>query len=984
MKMNPPWVALLVAVSTFVLAQPINAGIIHRYSFSESAGTTVSDSAGTANGELKGNGGYFDGAGHMLLPGLTRSDADSATIAGYVDLPNHMFNVLTNLTIESWVNWQGVGAWQRIFDFGTSAGGEDISNGNGNYLFLSPAGDVNLRFAVREPVGGTEPVQLTAANPLPTQEPDYVCVTVTYNYTANVSRLFTNGVLVASGSASVALSAINDVNNWLGRSQWGPDGMFQGNYDEFRIYDNAFNSVEVAASYLAGVAQPSTDPIALGAIQAVNLTVPDLTMTELDTQNASATADFANMPGVALGGVPGVTYTSGSPGFLTVDSTGLVTAVRPGTTTVTLSYGGMTDVETITVVARQTGIVVAGTLFVDLRATDAALDPMTWPNREGTGDFYGVGTPTYVADVAGSGVAGVQFNPVTPATDAYAGPVTTADLTGNDDCSIEVWAYNPVIADDETLVAWGHRGGNPDGSNMAFGYGANATWGAVGHWGSPDMGWSGPAPVAGQWHYLVYTYDGAGTQKAYADGVIRTTETPGTLSIWPDQQIRIGAQMNAGVTDFDFDQALSGYIAMVRVHTGTLSANDVANNFLYGPTLTPPGALQSVRVAASQTTLVGARAVGQAQLLANCANVQNLNVTGFSPLESSDPTVLTVDAFGVYVALKPGTATLSGTYQGMTATQLITVTPPPPLELKHRYSFSEAVGSTTVDDSVGTADGVVKGLGAAFDGAGRLSLPGGGSSAAAPDVIAGYVDLPNHIINPLVNVSIETWVTWQTSGSAWQRIFDFGTSAGGEDVSNGNGNYLFMSPQGDANLRFAVRDPRTGGEPTQCTSTAPLALGEEIYVAVSYNYTGNSAVLYSNAVQVATAPAAVPLNLIDDVNNWLGRAQWGDPMFQGTYNEFRIWEGALTADQVAAAYAAGPNQLPDVSPAPTITPSLSGSSLVLRWPATTSGFVLESTVLLGPPASWGAVDTSGAVDEGGQKVLTLAIDSATKFYRFRK
>jgi hypothetical protein len=50
-------------------------------------------------------------------------------------------------------------------------------------------------------------------------------VAVTYNYAANESHLCSNAVNVVTGPASVALKTINDVNNWLGRSQW--NAMFQ-------------------------------------------------------------------------------------------------------------------------------------------------------------------------------------------------------------------------------------------------------------------------------------------------------------------------------------------------------------------------------------------------------------------------------------------------------------------------------------------------------------------------------------------------------------------------------------------------------------------------------------------------------------------------------------------------------------------------------------------------------------------------------------
>lgn len=982
MKQTPRPHVLLACASALALAYSAQASVIHRYSFNETGGTTVDDSVGTANGEIKGNGAYFGGDGKLYLPGGGSSAADPATISGYVDLPNHMFNVLTNLTIESWVTWEASGsAWQRVFDFGTSAGGEDVSNGNGTYLFLSPQGDANLRFAVRDIATGTEPTQLTAGAPLAPGEE--ICLTVTYDYTANTARLYSNAVLVASGPAAVDLKTIDDVNNWLGRSQWG-DPMFWGEYNEFRVYDNALNPVEVAASYVSGTETPSTDASKLGALQAVHLAVTQTTMTEQDSQTAVPTVDYANMTGISLIGVPGADMASDNPAVLTISATGTIQAVKPGSANLTLSYQGKTDVVAMTVNARQTGIAVAGTLYVDLRAADAASDVNTWANRASPADpFLAVGTPTYVANVQGTGVAGVEFHhglADNPSDDAYIGPFTTSDLDDGSDRSIEVWAYNPAIADEETLVAMGHRGG-PDGTNLSFNYGANGTYGAVGHWGSADMGWSG-SPAAGQWHYLVYTYDGVNTAKVYADGKLKTTKVISAgLNTWAEQPIRIAAQGNTSGADFDFGQALSGYLALVRVHGGKLSDTDVANNYLYGPTLTPPGDLQSITLGVNVTTLYGSNYVAQASVTAAFAN-KSFDVSGFSTFTSSEDTVATVDANGKIVAHNIGVATITAAYNGKQDSKQITVVAPPALALKHRYSFSESAGSTTTKDSVGTADGTLKGLGADFDGAGKLTLPGGGSSADDPSVIAGYVDLPNHIINTLVNVSFEAWVTWNTSGSSWQRIFDFGTSAGGEDIANGNGAYLFLSPQGAANLRFAVRDPITGGEPTQLTSTAPLAPDQEVYVAATYDFTRNVAVLYSNAVQVATGTATVPLASINDVNNWLGRSQWGDPMFNGTYNEFRIWEGALPADQVTADYAAGPDTVPTPVTAPPLAISRSGSNVLISWPNTATGFTLEVTPALG--AAWTTVDTSGAADQGGNKVLTVPIGSANQFYRMKK
>ncbi len=981
MKNNSARFLHAAVLSAVALTSAAQASLVHRYSFSEQPeATTTKDSVGTADGVIKGNGAYFDGAGHLSLPGGTSSNAGQGDIAGYVDLPNHIINVLTNVSFETWVTWDqsGSSAWQRIFDFGTSSGGEDISNGDGNYLFFSPQGDANLRFAVRDPITGVELSQTTG--PAPLASGTEVCLTITYDYDLNIARLYSNAVLQATSKAPIALKSINDVNNWLGRSQWG-DPMFMGTYNEFRIYDTALTPQEVGASYLSGPATPSTDPVLLGTLDAVHLTIPKTDMTEQDTQNVVATVDYQNVKALPLGGVVGATYQSDKPSVLTVDAKGTVTAASPGTAKVTLAFGGKTDSVTVTVKARQTGLTVAGTLYVDLRASDLKTgDTTTWPNRAGTGDFTSAGEATYVADVVGTGVAGIQF---ASAGSPFEGPATPSDLDGGSDSSIEVWAYNPALADEETLVAWGRRGG-PDGSNMSFNYGANATYGAVGHWGSPDMGWNG-SPPAGQWHYLVYTYDGVNTARVYSDGALKYEETfSAPLAIHAGFPIRIAAQTVSAGDGYDAGQEFTGYLAMVRVHGGQLSAVDIANNFLFGPNLVDPGALESISLQSSYDTLYGVRDFATATVKADYANRKGMLVTAFSTLTSSDPSTITVDAAGTLVALKEGSAVITATYKGKSATKTVQVVAPPALALKHRYSFGEAAGSTTTKDSVGTADGQIKGTGATFDGQGVLSLPGGGSSSATPDLIAGYVDLPNGILSQLRNVSFETWVTWEGSG-AWQRIFDFGTSDQGEDISSGNGNYFFLTPQnGGGFLHFSVRDPVTQAEPAPVVNTAALGINEEIYLAITYNFNANVAMMYSNAVLVATNLAPISPKVINDVNNWLGRSQWGDNMFQGKFDEFRIWEGALGKDDVAASYAAGPNTLPVTSPKPTLTVAMSSGKVVIGWPSSAVGFALQSTPALGASAQWTAVDTSTATEAAGQTKLTVTPSGLGLYYRLTK
>ena len=81
----------------------------------------------------------------------------------------------------------------------------------------------------------------------------------------------------------------------------------------------------------------------------------------------------------------------------------------------------------------------AGTLYVDLRATNVAGSMASWTNLGTLLNFtnYAYGRPVYVNDVAGTGIPGVQFNGT---SDVFLGPPSVADLEGANDRSIEAWA----------------------------------------------------------------------------------------------------------------------------------------------------------------------------------------------------------------------------------------------------------------------------------------------------------------------------------------------------------------------------------------------------------------------------------------------------------------------------------------------------------------------------------------------------------------
>jgi hypothetical protein len=67
--------------------------------------------------------------------------------------------------------------------------------------------------------------------------------------------------------------------------------------------------------------------------------------------------------------------------------------------------------------------------------------------------------------------------------------------------------------------------------------------------------------------------------------------------------------------------------------------------------------------------------------------------------------------------------------------------------------------------------------------------------------------------------------------------------------------------------------------------------------------------MYRNGKLVSAGDIHFKLSNVNDINNWLGRAQFNDNGFWGNINEFRIYDQALPAFEIAAAYALGPDTL---------------------------------------------------------------------------
>ena len=216
---------------------PLGLGALaHRYSFSETSGTTVADLIGGIvwDGSLPNGGSFF--GGQLTL---------SSNSQHYVSLPAGIVSTLNDFTIETWMRLNSTANWNRIFDFGNST----TVN-----MFLTPqnGADGGLRFAITTSGGGSAEQQINTGTALSMSVSYHVAVTLK----GNTGILYVNGVAAGTNSAMTLRpsSLGSTANNYIGRSQY-PDPYFNGAIDEFRIYSDGLSAAEIAATFALGPSQ---------------------------------------------------------------------------------------------------------------------------------------------------------------------------------------------------------------------------------------------------------------------------------------------------------------------------------------------------------------------------------------------------------------------------------------------------------------------------------------------------------------------------------------------------------------------------------------------------------------------------------------------------------------------------------------------------------------------------------------------------------
>lgn len=219
-------------------------------------------------------------------------------------------------------------------------------------------------------------------------------------------------------------------------------------------------------------------------------------------------------------------------------------------------------------------------------------------------------------------------------------------------------------------------------------------------------------------------------------------------------------------------------------------------------------------------------------------------------------------------------------------------------QLAHRYSL------TDVTDSVAGANGQVQGNATLANG--MLTTTGDGND---------YFALPTSVGTGITgDFSVETYVTQLGITPGFSSLYSLSSSSGAGGVPQ---NFLLLNPARGNNNNVVQanfrQDPLTNGEQQVVSQQVGLNLNTRYQITLTYVSSTGLASLYSQGTLIGSATIAAGFSLqsataggFDGINGG-GPFGAGDGSFNGSTTDFRVYNVALSASQVSALNALGPD-----------------------------------------------------------------------------
>ena len=241
------------------------------------------------------------------------------------------------------------------------------------------------------------------------------------------------------------------------------------------------------------------------------------------------------------------------------------------------------------------------------------------------------------------------------------------------------------------------------------------------------------------------------------------------------------------------------------------------------------------------------------------------------------------------------------------------------------YGFNEGTGTTAVDISGNGNNGTISGATWTTSGKYGNALVFNGTNA--------LVTINNSATLQLnTAMTLEAWVNPSVFNGAWRDV-----------IYKGNDNYYLEGTSG--NMGVPATGGTFGGSDVALNGTGVLPANTWTYLAATYD--GTTLRLYVNGVQVASQAQTGAITTSTNPLQIGGDSLYGQ-FFQGTIDEVRIYNVALTAAQIQTDMntQVPPDTQPPSAPSSLIATAVGATQIELNWAASTdnvgvTGYLLE-------------------------------------------
>lgn len=181
------------------------------------------------------------GAGGTNVINLPPAALDLDGTGDYVEIPSAATSSV-NMTVETWFKWDGGADYQRVFDFGETRGGAP-----NDYMTFIVHDGTSSRFTISTDGAGS---QTNLTGPAITTG-EWTHIAVSIDGTNDRATIYVNGEAFSTGAlpANLDPSQIDTSSAFIGRSAFTADPDTNGQFADFRIWNDVRTADEIASNY---------------------------------------------------------------------------------------------------------------------------------------------------------------------------------------------------------------------------------------------------------------------------------------------------------------------------------------------------------------------------------------------------------------------------------------------------------------------------------------------------------------------------------------------------------------------------------------------------------------------------------------------------------------------------------------------------------------------------------------------------------------